>query len=292
MSTKSADLLSEDDRCSLLAFHSQRWRPPALAPKQILRESIEHGLTCDKEDFALAASDFAMDLAATRGIDSPEADLLAVANHIQKLAELITFALRIDQKWVRPEPREFWEPSSFLSHTGNYLRQFVLVDRLDALREMEIRNRWDVQGEAAIYGVPVSVMIVVIGQHRNGKWSSPWTTAYQHPINKGIRFRKRDGEPLGPGWEKVWRDKEDRGLWYDSLCDDGILEECIHVIEVPVPDPRIVDLARRKMERIRNGSKPDPQLSNCYSHIHPCPFRAACPRGLEPCEELGFDSKP
>ena len=291
----SPDTLSSDDFCSRQVYFLERWQAPARTPKSILVAAVEHGLTSESED---AASDEAMRLCTDGAIDTAETDLLGLAEHIAGLADILAWIVRGEHgPWTRPESiavgTRMWHSGAFLNQSGRGLRKLVLVDRWDAWRETELRNAWSVQGECAAYDVPMSVIVCAIGSMRKGRWTSPFTSGWRHPVGKMLRFQKRDGEAFSASWDRVHRehDKATREEWLDAMTEDGALEESISVVSVDVPEraEAIAALAERKLVRITTATNPpDPQPSRCFDRMRPCPFRSECPQGHEPNEVRGF----
>src|SRR6185312_8245612 len=115
MHTPTAQTLSDDDWCHRLTYYRQRYAPPALTPKEILNRAIEHGLTSTEEDYAQAASDFAMELCTSHTIDTEQTDLLGLAEHISSLAQMVTWVGRTKGAWKRPEDLKNWHSGAFLS---------------------------------------------------------------------------------------------------------------------------------------------------------------------------------
>lgn len=300
MTPATANLLSSDDYCRRRAFYEQRWRPPVLRPREILTRSIEHGLMASGDAGEEAEAE-SFRLATEIGLDTAETDLLGLAEHISALANFLAWLLRGSQAvYKRPDPVSLpdgspWGSGAFLDASERGLRRVALVDRFDAWAQTALENSWAVMGETSAYGVGMSIVVVEIGQLRKGRWSNPFTTAYRHPVSKTLRFRKRDGDDFGSTWEKVWRerDKASREEWLDAMTEDGVLAESITVHQVEV-SPRSEDiraLSERQLLRVANTVQcPDPQLSQCFERIHPCPFRVCCPRGEEPSESMGFVS--
>jgi hypothetical protein len=296
----TAALLTMDDHCRRAAFYAHRYMPLSLSPKQILEQAIDVGLMSDEDDFPKVAQDYAMQMCVDNVIDSSEQNLLALAEHIAGLAEMITWMARTSGPWERPEPRRIgkgtlWTSGAFLSADEAKLRHLVCVDRWDAMREMELRTSWQVAGECAAYQVPMDIIVFVIGSMRKGRWSNPFTTGWRHPVAKVLRFKKRDGEAFGATWERVWRetDRADRDEWIDSMTEDGALAECVHALTVDVPDrtEETVSLSVAKLERIAAQELPEPQPSRCFDRLRPCPFRSCCPQGKTP-DEVGFSTSP
>ena len=295
----SSQILASSDHCARSAFYRLRWEPPSLSPHAILRQSVEFGLTSTADDFAKAAYDHAMEVCCHWVIDTPEADLLSLATHIAAMAEMIVFVLRSEGPWERSTDIQLsgalWESSGFTGVNPERLSGLALVDRLDGMREMELRHGWGVRGEVSVHQKPMDVLTVVIGAMRKGRWSNPFTSAYRHPVGKMLRFRKRDGEEFSSQWTKVAREDDEatREDWLDAMTDDGVLIDCIKVVsvEIPVDSEEIVKLATAKLKRIAaQGEAPEPQPSQCFNRLHPCAYRSCCPNGVEPSEATGFQS--
>lgn len=295
--TTTAKDLAGDDFCRRMAHYLGRWEPPEISPRDVLIQAVAHGLTTDENP-----ADFAMELCTSRPLDTAETNLLALAEHTAALAEIISWILRGDSSpWERLHPVEMpnaspWTSGAFVGRNCASIRQFILAERFDAFAELSIRNSWAVLGEAAVYDLPCDVIVAVIGNHRQGRWSCPFTTGWMHPVNDELRFRKRDGTGFGGNWERVWREQSKFGLeeWLDAMTDDGVLADSLHFFTVDPPANReeIANLAAKKLERMVGEEVPDMQLSRCFDRFHPCPFRACCPNGQEPSEELGFTPRP
>ena len=295
----TTELIRADDHCRRQVYYLQRWQVPALTPKEILRQSIEHGLQSNAEDAGEAASAEAYRLATERGIDTAETDLLGLAEHIAALADFLAWILRPQTApWKRPEAirlpeGSLWTSGAFLSATERSLRHLALVDRWDAWTQTAVENGWPVMGECSAYGVGMDVIAVELGAQRKGRWTNPFTAGWRHPVAKTLRFQKRDGEAFGSTWDRVWRERDNasREDWLDAMSDDGVLAEVIHVLSVEPPQraSENIFIAESKLTRIQSAAEPpEPQFSQCFQRVRPCPFRAACPRGREPEAEVGF----
>jgi hypothetical protein len=294
--TTTPQLLNADDRCRRLPYLAERWQPPAIHPTEALYEAIEAGLTSPAEKPWDTAEQALYDLATTRGLDSAQSDLLGEAEHLAALASFIAYLLRPDGPWKRPEAislpdGSLWHPASFLNPSETHLRRLVLCSRWDAYRQVEAEHDWRTL-EGSIYAVPMDLVIIVLGQQRDGRRHGPLSKGWTHPVSKQLRFRRRDGTGFDGNWQQVWREKSDfsKEAWLDALVEDGLLPETvlIHTVQPEQVNERVA-LAASKLSRIAASvDPPEPQLSRCFNRISPCPFRAACPRGEEPSESLGF----
>lgn len=294
----SPQLLSSDDLCHRLAFLEQRWQPPAIRPVEALHDAVEAGLQDTSDaDPAEVASEHFMEAATVRGLDSNQADILAQAENLAGLAHFITWILRTGKAWKRPEPITLpngtpWNPAAFLDPTETRLRRIVLCNRWDAYRQVEEEHSWRTL-EAAIYGVPMDLIVIVLGQDRDGRRHGPLSKGWTHPVSKTLRFRKRDGGGFDASWQPVFREQEKftREQWLDALAEDGLLAECvlIHQVQNSGLGIDVPHLAEAKLSRIAQTRTPlEPQLSRCFDRFRPCPFRSCCPNGVEPTEKLGF----
>ena len=296
MLSGSASLLNADDRCRRLPILEKQWQPYTITPIEALYQAIESGLTDDSvSEPADAAHEHLMELATTRGIDSNQEDLLGQAEHLASIAEFVTYLLRPGRAWKRPEAITLpngipWRPATFLSPTESHLRRLVLCNRWDAYRQVEEEHNWRTL-ESAIYGVPMDLVVVVLGQERNGRRHGLLCKGWTHPVSKQLRFRKRDGTGFDGAWEPIFREQSNfsREDWLDALVEDGLLPEVVLIHPATLPAIDISSLAEAKLERIHATKYPcEPQLSACFDRVRPCPFRSTCPNGEEPSEERGF----
>lgn len=188
-------------------------------------------------------------------------------------------------------PSVYWQSGAFIGVSGANLRRIALVDRWDGWCQSAIERSWDVLGECSVYQCPMDILVVEIGKLRKGHWSNPFIIGYRHPIAKTLRFKRRGGENFSENWNVVEREHDwaTREEWLDSLTEDGVLADLIHVYSVGVPENRasILELAQAKLARLR-GEKPEENLTACFDRINPCPYRSCCPRGFEPSNEMGF----
>jgi len=294
----SPSLLDEDDRCGRAGFYSLTWEPPSIRPTEALRSAILHGLQdTSGADPGEVAEEKLMEIATERGLDSNQTDLLGEANHLSAIASMVTWILRPGKAWKRPEliilPNGTpWTPGAFLSADDGHLRRIVLCSRWDAYRQVQEEHDWR-SLESAIYGVPMDLVVVVLGQERNGRRHGPLTKGWTHPVSKTLRFRKRDGTEFDGSWNKIFRENAEfsREQWLDALVEDGLLPEVVLIHQMEVPQ-RFLDLkaiADSKLSHLVEEKKePEPQLSRCFDRMHPCQYRSCCPVGLQPNIDLGF----
>jgi hypothetical protein len=298
----SAKLLNDDDFCRRLPILGQSWERESLSPMQLLSRGIEAGLISESDDPGQAAGDRVMSLAVSRPIETAQSDLLGLAEHTAALADIIVWLLCPDGPWVHPPDETLspissaWKPESYLGPDGT-LRRVVLCDRWSEDRAIAESFDWRTL-EAAIYDMPMTLVVVVLGASRDGRRHGPLSKGYLHPVAQDLRFRKRDGGDWGSTWNPVFREdfKGEREEWLESMTEDGVLEDhlILHQVEVPRTRDTILELCVSKLDRIAALSQadtvalPEPQLGQCFDPIRQCPFRSCCPYFRMPSEANGF----
>ena len=265
-----------------------------------LYRAIEAGFLTADPNPPQIAHDSLMELAVNRGFDIPQTNLLEHAQGLAALAEIVTYLLRPDSEWERPENEEVgtfpWISSAFLSNSHNSLRRVYLTDSWNDSKLLAVGNSWEVLGEMAVYGVPLDLYVISLGASRDGRRHGPLSKGLIHPVSNGLRFQKRDGSEFSKGWKPIFR--EDSGFdleeWVEVMTEDNVLTETIQIIpfEPPKEAKKVREIISRTLGRIsslaEDSNPPDPQFAMCNIVSNPCPFRSLCPYFREPSEELGF----
>jgi len=293
----SPELLSAHDRCSRAGFWSQSWEANRLHPNEVLRRAIDDGLQHDGPDPGQYAGDSVMTLASERGLDIT-GNKFECAMHHAALADIIVSAIRSGGPWARPEDRKVksftWVSGCFIEANGVRLRRVICVDRWSEERKLSEMHAWRTLGEQSTYGLPMTMTVVLIGQRREGRHSSPWSKGFLHPRSRNLRIAKRSGEKFDGNWIQCWREEQEnisRDKWLDAMRADRILNYVLFDVEVPSIDPafqsKIGQLASRKMEAMAGKEVPPPNISVC-DWPSPCQFRNCCWEFSEPSEKTGF----
>lgn len=294
----SPTILVQNDRCCRSASYGQTWEQNQIDPIRALYLSIEEGLMYEgKEDPGQIAGDTFYTFAAERGLDSDCRDLYGEAQHLAGLADIVTWVVRgSGPAWKRPHAIGVgegvtWESGAFLEPKGAHLKRLILVDRWSKERQMAEEHSWRTMGEMTAYELPMTEIVIVIGQSRDGRRHSPWTKAWTHPVNGSLRMRKRDGRGFTGDWKPVWREMGyNREAWLDCMTEDAVLADVLFEVPVEISENKtaIAKLMRRRLKEIegREGVPP-PQPSVCDWPV-PCQFRKACWSFKPPSEALGF----
>jgi hypothetical protein len=268
-----------------------RWQPKALLDHVLRRAIFELSNGGDKEATTTEATTRFMEFAADPGLDMVgkpydlACDLRAcLRNLLEALARLVLLV-------VKPGPTVclspddgglLWRCGSFQDEAGQ-LHSWRTVSHLDSDRLARELHAWHVFGDVAAADVPMTLHIIEIGSLRHGRQHSPWCKAYRHPAITGrFAFQKRDGSPLGAGWQGVWfQDLEtDPKTWNDMMARDGI--SLIHHIDVrQIPNEaraqfiRDVGIEAGRMAAIKDWRDEPIRRTSCDTPFA-CPWQNRC----------------
>jgi hypothetical protein len=292
-------LLTHFETCDRKGFWSRSREKVKVDSAEMMRISISAGLTTDRTDIGEAAGEACYQLGVDPGIDSEHYDQHGEVIHLACIADIVSTAIRKDKPWKLADPTKVvgvpWKSAAYLDPTGSHLRRVVLAPRWSDDRHYSEARSWFSLGETCAYGLPMQQVVVILGEHRAGKYSSPWTKGLRHPANKKLRFRKKNdvGEPFKDTWLKIWReDFDDISTleWLQAMLDDGVLQDHCFTVAIDVPEKsarqRILDMAARKLEKLAAiKTLPDPQLTGCdWPRV--CDFRGPCHGGRDPGKPL------
>jgi hypothetical protein len=290
---KTAELLGSIETCQRKGFWAQNWRRRKLDGTGFLYEAIRAGLTeTEREDYGVVAGELCMDMAVLPGMEMPSSQHLheSVLHHAA-LSDMLTTALRRpgSDPWVPMQPTTLegapWVSSAFLDPSGERLRRFILVSHWnDARHYSEIRS-WEALGEVCAYDLPMTMAVCVLGQNRNGRRGGAFSKAFQHPVNHGIRFRKKtkvSSETFSERWSQIWREEHaeiTNEEWLRGMMNDDILRDVCFTVDIPPPEEklsrRIREMAVRKIEKMeRTKVCPEGSLSVCDRPA--CQFKPCC----------------
>jgi hypothetical protein len=298
-------LLSSVETCPRKSFWARDWEANRLTPQEMVKDAIRAVLTAPEsngEPFGELAGSHVIQLAGERGVETDLHESYPSVIHHAALADLLVTTLRKpgDPPWLVPDPAQKWMSACFISPDGLTLRRILLVSHWNSERENSEKRNWWTLGEMAAYNLPMQLIVLVIGHQTHGRRSSPWVKGFLHPINKTIRFRRKDrakSATFNEAWTVAWREDHpeiSREKWLNAmLTDDALREVCFRVDLPPLQEAmrnRILDMSKRKLDAIHAlKEKPEGNLSTCFWPV-PCPFHRLCwslPE-REPSEKNGF----
>lgn len=292
------------ERCQCAAFFAKNWKLHKLEETAMIQEGLRAGLTTADADHGQCAGEAVYGLGSEPGLSTSHFDVHGQVVHLAALADVIATVVRkkSEAPWTVPEAIELasgatWRSGAYLSPDGTHLRRVALVTNWSDDRHYAEARSWRTLAEICVYGLPMQQVVCVIGQSWSGKRHSWWTHGLRHPVNKKLRFRKKNQIEQGfkSSWREIWREDYDDITtqdWLKAMIEDDVLKDVCFNVSVPVPEKtarqRIVDLAQRKLEIIAKMSTvPDKNLSTC-DWPTPCSFRSPCHSGNQPSIKYGF----
>lgn len=263
-----------------------------MMPIQMVHQAVREAMVePERNDWGELAGETIMTLSADRGLETTDSvNLYRCALNHAAIADIVSTAMRKpdDRAWSIPKPpSSTWYTSALIDPTGSHLRRFIAVSHWNEDRELFERRSWFCLGEVAQFKLPMKMVIAVLGHMSGGRRTGYWTKALLHPQRSSLRFKRRSRgtiEGFKETWLPIYREEHaeiERQKWLQAMYEDGVLQESLFVVDVPVPGAtelqKITELAKRKLEALQRLSVlPDPQLSTCLDPIAPCPFRVCC----------------
>jgi hypothetical protein len=287
MERPTYELIEHFEHCHREGIYSRDWQKAKLSAPQMLMAGIREGLTIDAKGWGQSAGERCYELAVNPGLDSTQYDLHSEVVHLCSLADIISTVARKKEPWKPLGPIEVgnggrWENDAYLDSNGS-LRRVLCVSSWSDERHYGICHNWGTLGTMCLSGYPMKLAVAVLGQHRDGRYHGPWSKGLLHPANKKIRFRKKSEGKFKDTWIPVWR--EDRAEistndWLDAMLGDGVLQDSLILIDIPLPELKIQkeirELAARKLDAIyTEKTLPDKQYSTCF-YPFPCKFKGPC----------------
>ena len=293
------ELLEHFEHCHREGIYARDWQKSKITPAQMLAEGIKEGLTVDSPNYGQMAGEHCFELAVNPGLDSKEYDLHSETIHICSLSDVISSAIRKKEPWKPLGAIEVgeggrWENDAYLDDTG-CLRRVLCVSSWSDERHYGLCRSWGTLGTMCLAGRPMKIAVAVLGQHKDGRYHGPWSKGLLHPANKKLRFRKKTEGKFKDTYIPVWR--EDRAEistneWLDSMLTDGVLQDSLILIDIPLPShevqKEIRDLAARKLKTIyATRDLPEKQYSTCFWPV-PCIFKNPCHSDQAVSGRFGF----
>jgi hypothetical protein len=253
-----------------------------------------------RTDWGEVAGEEVYGLGSNPGLDSKEFNLHDEVVHLAALADIVTCAIRRPggEPWKLAPSLPGWESGCYLSPDGSHLRRIAFVTSWNDDRHYSLCRSWESLGEICHHDLPMQMVVIVLGQHRQGRYHSYWTHGLRHPTGwKKMRFRKKQHTeiPFKESWVEIWREDHDEiktEAWLQWMLEDDVLRDICIRVDIPALKPearrRMVDLAQRKLNLILNAAElPMQNLSTC-DWPAPCIHRDHCHAQQEPGPAYGF----
>lgn len=257
---------------------------------EMFHAAVRQALVEDHPDPGENAGEHFVTLAADRGLDlnRDHTNLYRCAVNHAAAADIIVTAARKGEAWRVPDPpNASWISSALMDPGGRQLRRFLAVSSWSDERAFYETRSWFSLGEVCQYRLPMQMVVAVLGVMNGGRRHGYWSKALLHPQHSSLRFRRRSRgsvEGFKETWIPVWReehDEIDREKWLQGMLDDGVLQESLFVVNIPVPEEsevfKIQELGKRQVDRVSALKLlPEKQLTTCHDPLSPCPFRVCC----------------
>lgn len=300
----SPDLIKAYEHCNRDGYWARDFEHYKIDGTEMLQRALRTGLTSDRKDFGEHAGESCYGMGVEPGLQTKQLDIHSEVCHLACLSDVLCTAIRKPQEspWLIPDPIALpngptWHPSVYMDPTGTYLRRIALVSSWNDDRHFYECRAWNSLGEICAFGMPMQLVICVIGSNRSGRRHSYWSHGLRHPVSRKLRFRKRTDKsiPFKDSWTECWREDYDEistKEWLQAMHEDGVLADSCFVVDIPVPDQpardKIVELASKRLEQIyKLKTLPPQQLSTC-DWPAPCQFRSNCHKDEQPSGRYGF----
>jgi hypothetical protein len=299
------ELLTALEICEKSAYWGLGWEKMRITPNALLLEGVREGLFSSRLDYGESAGEKVVEIASRRELTTDYANVYDQVIHTASLADILSCALRkaVDEPWRLPEPvtlpsGHIWRSSSLLSPSGASLRRIAIVSNWSKDKHFSFCRSWETIGNVCAYAMPMQLAICVLGQVRDGKRYGYFSRGYRHPINKGLRFRKKNDTSTSfkSTWITIFREDYDdipTSQWLQTMYSDGVLEDSCFSVTVNVPEEsarkHVLEVAARKLDRIEKvTSTPDENYTGCFWPTR-CQFIAPCHAGEKaPSGRYGF----
>ncbi len=261
-----------------------------MKPSDMLQHSVIAGLTeTENVDYGTRAGEEMVTLASVRGLDIESVNIYRTAMNHAAIADIMTSVIRKpdDRPWGIIPKSSTWNTSALADPSGLLLRRFLPVSTWNPERAQHEARSWFCTGETAMMGLPMQLVVGVLGPMNGGRRHGHWSKALLHPQHSSLRFKRRSRasiEGFKETFRPIWREENDqisREKWVSSMNEDDVIRDVLFVVDIPVPGElerdRIIEIAKRKFDAISMLIEvPEKQLSTCDGPLAPCPFRECC----------------
>lgn len=249
--TLNAADLTAWHRCRREYVLHTEWQPRKWKPKSLLAHCLRKAIVAVSSgiDPAIAARDACTLLvqhAGDDGLDMPPLtdtyrlgqDMCAVIEIVTRcLTKLVLLELR-DAPDLEIDNGIIWQTMASADESG-VLHRWTFVDKLNWDTRVRELHSWYVAGDLMLSRTPMTLHFLRVGHIHEGRWRSPWTTAYTHPTisRMGYHFRTPTGREF-KGWEPIYL-SDDKTLnldeWADRCFDEGQARMLMEHAQVAVP---------------------------------------------------------
>jgi hypothetical protein len=275
------------DRCERRFAFERTHEPRSISPLGLLYAAVEGSLTA--ADPVQGSKDAIMERTQRLDVNAGDLSPISAARHVEAMAEVIALALRSRFGMAtRPESVKIgeheWRPNVF--ECKGELHRIILASHMDDDSLRSYAHSWGTIGELAALERAITLTVVIIGAQRGGRRHSHWAKAYQHPIQRNLRFapRKKDSG-FTENWKQVWREQSGTSaqVWLDQMRNDEVLGELIQSrrINYKGDDERMIQAGRDMLtiaQSMQGAIVEAPMRRSSCDELGKgaCPFQTVC----------------
>jgi hypothetical protein len=274
-------------------YRLARWRPKLLFDTLLRRGILQLTKQIDVTQVASEAKSTFLLRAADPGLDIIGKDPYQASKGWTSLLESVLHGISRTVLPVLHDPPPArltssidWRFLSWADDSGT-LHRWVTVESFDADTLSRELHSWRTFGDLVMSGCPLVLHVIVLGQHRNGRFLSPWTRAYVHPAMTNLRWRwvKPDDTTWKPiqlvdqnlldpdEWvEQAWGQRAIQPLLQDQLVDlpaESVCRDTRYQLAREASE-----MARLVEERV--SYRTEPMSRSACDLYSPCHFQPAC----------------
>jgi hypothetical protein len=270
-----------------------RWRPKALFDVLLRRGILE--LTKQKDVAQVAADSKAIFLqrATNPGLDIIGRDPYQASKGWISLLESVLHGLAKTVLPVLHDPPVAkltssidWRFLSWADDSGT-LHRWVTVESWDDETLSREIHSWRTFGDLVMSGCPLILHIIVIGQHKNARFQSPWTRTYVHPAIPTLKWRWT--KPEDTAWKPVQladQHRLDTSEWIDEAWKQGAIQPLLQNQQVDLPSDLVIrdtkyqitreasDMEKLTLER--RSYLAEPMSRGACDLYVPCAYQTVC----------------
>jgi len=254
MFTLDASSLTSFQRCKRQYVISRDYLPKKWKPKSLLSYCLRKAIfdLSNGVEARVAAKDARIrftEIASNAGLDFPgnsfvlAKDMCAVMEIVVRCISKLILLVVDEADDVLLAEDTVWKTLSWQDDSGQ-LHRWIFVDDPSEDRLVSEAHGWYVAGDIMLSRAPMTLHVVEIGRMRNGRFRSPWTTAYVLSMlpHTDYHFLSPKGEELHGKWTPRQLSDEshpDYDEWADRVQHEGLATRLVRHHSVKCPEERL-----------------------------------------------------
>jgi hypothetical protein len=275
------------DRCERRMAFERTHELRSISTLGLLYAAVEGSMTTS--DAIQGSKDALMERTSRLAVNAGDLSPISAARHVESVAEVIALALR-SRLGLAKRPKSVkvgehdWQPNVF--ECKGELHRIILTSHIDDDSLRSFAHSWGTIGELAALERSITLTVVTIGTQRDGRRHSHWAKAFQHPIQRNLRFapRKKDAG-FTENWKTVWREQSGTSaqVWLDQMRNDEVIDGLIQSRRIAYrgEDERMMQAKRDMLvlaARMQDSNVDAPMRRSSCDEIGrgACPWQSCC----------------